>query len=267
MRHFAIVLSFFLVLTLQKNPLTQSVMKVELALAAERIQVDIASPVNLIVTVENGTTENIQSVQFALANDQTQLTTERPLPVEIDANNAAIGIYRIDSIQAVSETLVGSLSFIQGGNQHIVVARTEVTLEEKTSIWRDFLLILLGAIVSLLGGLLAEVIKDYLERGKQKRQQVEKALSVLIPTLEVSIQAVENNRSAPIELWEEVYFKEGLYTALAERAKERHEATIMSQLSQLYAQLKLYKNDPQLVDRKALIALLQGALALLRKLV
>jgi hypothetical protein len=92
-------------------------------------------------------------------------------------------------------------------------------------------------------------------------------LRKLDDTNEVSIQALDNNRAAPIELWEEVYFKEGLHAALADRARRKGELNVTQQLSKLYAQLKLHKNDPQLIDRRILKSDLDETLASLKKLV
>jgi len=241
--------------------------EVRLTIAPEYKQIDSAATITLIVVAENNTAQHIQNISFAFVNRDLVPTVAQPLPADLAANSAATGLYTTQVARAGTSTLVGSLTYTLEAQQHVVVAQTEVTLQGTAGNGRDLLLILIGALAGVLGGFLAEAGKGLLERRRQIEQQSTKALGLLIPTLAVCALAVEQNHKAPVELWDEVYFKEGLHAALADRAGRRGQIEILSTIAQLYARLREYNTNSQYVDRPTLRQDLLDAQTLLQQLV
>jgi hypothetical protein len=239
---------------------------VRLTIAPERKQIDSADTISLVVVAENNAAQDIQNVSFAFANKSLTFTVEQPLPAGIVAHSAATGLYTVQITRQATYTLVGNLTYNLMGQQRVAIAQTEVSLQGKPGIGRDLLLVLIGALAGVLGGFLAELGKGWLSRRQQAEQQSQKALGLLIPTLTVCALAVEQNRQAPIQLWDEVYFKEGLHAAMTERAGQKGQGEILTTVAELYARLREYNTNPQFVDRPALRRDLLEAQAALRRL-
>jgi hypothetical protein len=154
-----------------------------------------------------------------------------------------MGVYNLALEQETTSMLVGQLSYMVAGQRHNVVAHTEFSLARQPGLWFNIgeniwniVFIFIGALVGALSGYLAEVRQISITR----QQAARKALGVLIPTLDACIQAVNNNRQPPITLWQEVYFKEGLHSALAEQAEKHQRPAIMQSIARLYIDLDDY---------------------------
>jgi hypothetical protein len=241
---------------------------VTLTLVPEQTRRDSTGTTALVVIVENRTAEDLGIATFALANPNLALTAIGALPTDIAAGTVVTGTYAVELAQATTYGLVGTLTYTRTGAQRIATAHTEVTVVATTGWenWQDLLsnalLVLVGAVISLLGGL----VKGWFDDRRQFGQQVKRALGVLLPALAVCARAVEQNRAAPLDLWQEVYFKEGLHTALEQQAQRRKKVPITDDIPQLYARLREYNENRQLVDRSELTADLQRTEAALHEL-
>lgn len=242
---------------------------VTLTLVPEQTQRDSVGSVTLIVIVENETIEDIESTAFTLANPGLTSTATNALPADIAAGTVVTGTYAIELDETTTYGIVGTLTFTLAGQQRIATAQTEINVASSSwwESWQDLLsnalLILVGALISILGGF----VTNWFDERRQSGQQVERALGVLLPALAVCTRAVEQNRIAPLELWQEVYFKEGLHTALEQRVQRRKKAAITSDILQLYARLSEYNENKQLVDRAELTADLKRTSESLREFV
>jgi hypothetical protein len=240
---------------------------VQFQMIPERTHIANAGSVGLVVVVENNYSQDIHVVDFSLLNANLSPSSPNPLPTDISSHTSATGSYAVQIEDQGTNLIVGSLAYTSTGQIEHAFAQTQVEFQPTPSISRDLWLVLIGAVSALLGGVVAEAIKIWFEHRRQVRQQTEKALGVLIPGIDVCIRSVEQNRDPPLDTWHEVYFKEGLHTALAEHAKSRGQPAVTQDIAQLYARLVEYRADKQLVNRTDLIADLRATRQKLENLI
>lgn len=230
--------------------------ELKLSVVPENNQVQEAGPVNLIIIIENNSEQDVQVTALNLISGDKNLTPLKPVPASIPAKTLAMGLYSVPINKEASHTLIVDVTYARDGQTQHAVAQTEVKLQPKAPslVLRDLFLVLTGALSGILGSVGTEAIKGWIERRRVVKRQAERALSVLIPELEVCIRAVEQNRDAPVTLWHDVYFKEGLHTALTSLARSLKRERISADITLLYARLTEYNADKQFADRPALVA-------------
>lgn len=240
---------------------------VQLTLVPELTQIDHPGTITIAVMLENKLAKEIQSVDFTLVNSAVSSKILKPVPDKVAPNSLIVGQYSVYLSEEATYAVVGRLTYIFEGRQYNVVSRTDVKLQADQKTLRDLWLVLVGAIASILGGIVAEAIKGWFERRRQVRQQANKALGLLIPGIDICIHAVENNRDAPVSVWQEIYLKEGLYTALIQKAKSSTRSNSIQNIAQLYARLNEYNTNKQFVNRAELISDLKTLQTFLQELI
>lgn len=245
---------------------SQPTSEVELAISTYRKEISPPESVVVVVILKNNTDNDIENVSFTFLNKEFKFVEQQSLPKIIAAKSTATGSYTVTIDHEGVYELIGVADYNYSGKSRASVAQTEVSIQSQPWVPHDLLLLLIGAVVgvasSVIGGFLTEVGKGLIEDPRKS----DKALSVLIPTMEACRQAVDDRRNAPIELWQEVYFKEGLYTALARRARRKGQPQVSEQITQLYALMRMYNEDSQRANREDVLASLDSTLSSLRQL-
>lgn len=240
---------------------------VQITLVPERTQIDHSDSVNIVVILENKLDKEIQSVDFTLMNSALFPNPLKPVPSQVAPNSVVVGVYSVRLSEEATYAVVGRLIYTSQGRQHSLVSRTDVKLQVDQKISRDLWLVLIGALASMLGGIVAEAVKGWFERRRQVVQQVNKALGLLIPGIDICIHAVENNRDAPVNIWQEIYLKEGLYAALIQKTKSSPKSLIIQDIAHVYARLNEYNVNKQFVEREKLVTDLKNLRTSLQELI
>lgn len=225
-----------------------------LMLVPEYTQVAQPGALAFVVIVANSTNQELTAVNLASAHPARPFTAVLTLPTTILSNTLVHGVYTAELEQETTYGLVALLTYTRNGQTQSAIAHTAVTLQTASAALPDWALLLIGAGLGVLGGAGSEAIKGWLDTRRQTQQQAAQALGVLLPALAICIRAVEQNREAPLELWQEVYFKEGLHGALS---RQSHQLDIVAQIPRLYASMREYNSNRQLVNRAELGAELQ----------
>ncbi len=232
----------------------ETVGKVDLIVLPERTQTERTGSINLMVVLKNSFAEKLEVIDFVLLNPSLTLQTVSSLPKEVAPNQVSNGVYTLRIKEKAQYILVSRLTYKLKGQERSISSQAEIKVQDSKDSGRDIALVFVGAVSSIMGGIVTEAVRGWLGRQREFEQQASKAVGLLLPSLDVCFHAVKNNQDAPISLWNEVYFKEGLHVALAKKAESLGVADVTSTIAELYARLTEYNANKHIVNRDPLKA-------------
>jgi len=238
---------------------------IEFSLIPEYSQIDRTGGINLFVVLRNTLPKPLEVSEFVLLNPGLRLQSVSPLPQNIAPNQVANGIYIVPIKEKAPYNLIGRLTIRLNGQDQHIIAQTKFTVQGAQNTGRDIGLVLVGALSSIMGGIVTEAVRGWFLKRRESEQQVKKAVGLLLPSIEVCFHAVSNNQDAPISLWNDVYLKEGLHVALEKKGEALGIDRVTDTVGELYARLIEYNINKQLVDRNQLKADLRQLQETLRR--
>jgi len=215
-----------------------------------------AGSLHVTVLVENPTAEPVTVTRLDLLPmglQPTMLPTvapSAPLPTGtlfiVPPFSAVVREYTVRLTEEGGHTIAAHLSYTVGADTRLVAASAVVTVAAPPApfLQSPIGLQLIGALLALLGGFGATLLSARIGGAAQRKQQAERAFSLLEAWLRAYQAKINAGADAPPDVYAEVVFKEGLFAALASGLTPERRQALGNTLSSLYVDLLQYARNP-----------------------